>query len=241
MGCGWYRDAVLPARGAHRPALRGRPGRRARPRGDRRRRRDRRSGPGSSARSGRTSRGSRRPRSASIARPPGPPAGPAWRSRPTRSCRPVGLAQLRVFEEEGADPARVVIGHADSYPSLDHYLEIVRRGANVEFDFLGMSFTPSSARASRGSSGLVHRAARARSRATGSCSARTSATTASSSTTTGTATSTSTSRSCPACATAGASEAGHHPADRHQPGADPDDRPEAARRAQARGEGRLHR
>ncbi len=54
----------------------------------------------------------------------------------------VALAQLRVFEEEGADLARVVIGHADSYPSLDHYLEIVRRGANVEFDFLGMSFTP---------------------------------------------------------------------------------------------------
>ena len=25
---------------------------------------------------------------------------------------------------------------------LDHYLEIVRRGANLEFDFLGMSFTP---------------------------------------------------------------------------------------------------
>jgi phosphotriesterase-related protein len=54
----------------------------------------------------------------------------------------VGLAQLRIFEEEGADPSRVVIGHADSYPSLDHYLEIARRGANLEFDFLGMSFTP---------------------------------------------------------------------------------------------------
>ena len=54
----------------------------------------------------------------------------------------VGLAQLQVFEEEGTDPARVVIGHADSYPGLDHYLEIVRRGANLEFDFLGMSFTP---------------------------------------------------------------------------------------------------
>ena len=55
---------------------------------------------------------------------------------------PVGLAQLKVFEEEGVDPARVVIGHADSYPVLDHYLEIIRRGANLEFDFLGMSFTP---------------------------------------------------------------------------------------------------
>ena len=54
----------------------------------------------------------------------------------------VGLAQLRVFEEEGVDPARIVIGHADSYPSLEHYLEIVRRGASIEFDFLGMSFTP---------------------------------------------------------------------------------------------------
>ena len=54
----------------------------------------------------------------------------------------VGLAQLVVFEAEGADPGRVVIGHADSYPSLDHYLEIIRRGANIELDFLGMSFTP---------------------------------------------------------------------------------------------------
>jgi predicted metal-dependent phosphotriesterase family hydrolase len=54
----------------------------------------------------------------------------------------VGLSQLKVFDEEGADLSRVVIGHADSYPSLDHYLEIIRRGASLEFDFLGMSFTP---------------------------------------------------------------------------------------------------
>jgi predicted metal-dependent phosphotriesterase family hydrolase len=54
----------------------------------------------------------------------------------------VGLAQLAVFEEEGADLSRVVIGHADSNPSLDYYLAIVGRGASVEFDFLGMSFTP---------------------------------------------------------------------------------------------------
>jgi phosphotriesterase-related protein len=50
----------------------------------------------------------------------------------------VGLAQLRIFEEEGADPTRVVIGHADSYPVLDHQLSIIERGANVEFDFIGM-------------------------------------------------------------------------------------------------------
>ena len=53
----------------------------------------------------------------------------------------VGLDQLTVFEAEGADLSRVVIGHADSNPSLDYHLAIVERGATVEFDFLGMSFT----------------------------------------------------------------------------------------------------
>jgi predicted metal-dependent phosphotriesterase family hydrolase len=54
----------------------------------------------------------------------------------------VGLDQLDVFAAEGADLTRVVIGHADSHPSLDYHLAIVDRGATVEFDFLGMSFTP---------------------------------------------------------------------------------------------------
>jgi predicted metal-dependent phosphotriesterase family hydrolase len=54
----------------------------------------------------------------------------------------VGLRQLELFEAEGVDPRRVVIGHADSYPVLEHYLEIIRRGASIELDFLGMSFTP---------------------------------------------------------------------------------------------------
>ncbi len=54
----------------------------------------------------------------------------------------LGLAQLRVFEEEGLDPGRVVIGHADSNPGLGYFLDIVQRGANLELDFLGMSFTP---------------------------------------------------------------------------------------------------
>jgi predicted metal-dependent phosphotriesterase family hydrolase len=54
----------------------------------------------------------------------------------------VGLEQLAIFESEGADPTRVVIGHADSYPVLDHHLAIIERGASIEFDFLGMSFTP---------------------------------------------------------------------------------------------------
>ena len=54
----------------------------------------------------------------------------------------VGLDQLAIFEAEGADLSRVVIGHADSNPSLDYHLAIVERGATIEFDFLGMSFTP---------------------------------------------------------------------------------------------------
>jgi len=53
---------------------------------------------------------------------------------------PVGLAQLRIFEEEGVDAGRVVIGHADSYPVLDHYLTILDRGANLDFDFIGHRF-----------------------------------------------------------------------------------------------------
>ena len=55
---------------------------------------------------------------------------------------PVGLDQLRILEAEGADASRVVIGHADSYPHLEHWLAIVERGASVELDFLGMTFTP---------------------------------------------------------------------------------------------------
>jgi phosphotriesterase-related protein len=52
----------------------------------------------------------------------------------------VGQAQLAILEDAGVDPSRVVIGHADSYPVLDHYLAILDRGANLEFDFLGHRF-----------------------------------------------------------------------------------------------------
>jgi phosphotriesterase-related protein len=53
---------------------------------------------------------------------------------------PVGLAQLKIFTEEGVDPSRVVIGHADSYHDLDFYLRVLDAGANLEFDFLGHRF-----------------------------------------------------------------------------------------------------
>jgi predicted metal-dependent phosphotriesterase family hydrolase len=52
----------------------------------------------------------------------------------------VGLAQLEIFTEEGVDPSRVVIGHADSYHDLDFYLAVLATGANLEFDFVGHRF-----------------------------------------------------------------------------------------------------
>ena len=54
----------------------------------------------------------------------------------------VGQAQLDIFLAEGMDPGGVVIGHADSWPDLDHYLAILDRGANLQFDFLGHRFDP---------------------------------------------------------------------------------------------------
>jgi phosphotriesterase-related protein len=55
---------------------------------------------------------------------------------------PIGLRQLDLLVDAGADPSRVVLGHQDSYPILSHWLEIVARGASLECDFLGMAFTP---------------------------------------------------------------------------------------------------
>jgi phosphotriesterase-related protein len=46
----------------------------------------------------------------------------------------VGLAQLDIFEEEGVDLRRVVIGHSDTYPDLDYHRALIRRGAFVQFD-----------------------------------------------------------------------------------------------------------
>ena len=61
----------------------------------------------------------------------------------------VALAQLRIFEEEGLDPARVVIGHADSVPDLDHHLAILERGATLCFDQLGHAGETVAAREAR--------------------------------------------------------------------------------------------
>ena len=47
---------------------------------------------------------------------------------------PVGLDQLDIFEEEGADLRRVVVGHAATWPDPDYHEALARRGAYVQFD-----------------------------------------------------------------------------------------------------------
>ena len=88
----------------------------------------------------------------------------------------VGLDQLTVFEAEGADLSRVVIGHADSYPDPPTTGQSSSAARSVEFDFLGMSFTPLER---HGEGRIVESSATCSPRATssGSCCRRTSATT----------------------------------------------------------------
>ena len=43
------------------------------------------------------------------------------------------LALERMGVDRVFDPGRVVIGHADSYPVLDHYLSLIGRGALMVF------------------------------------------------------------------------------------------------------------
>ena len=50
---------------------------------------------------------------------------------------PVGLDQLRLFDAEGADLNRVIVGHCDWYPNLDFYLEVMSTGATVQLDMWG--------------------------------------------------------------------------------------------------------
>jgi predicted metal-dependent phosphotriesterase family hydrolase len=50
---------------------------------------------------------------------------------------PVGLEQLRLLAEEGVDPRRVIIGHADTVPVPGYHLELARQGCYVSFDSIG--------------------------------------------------------------------------------------------------------
>lgn len=51
---------------------------------------------------------------------------------------PVGHAQLDIFEDEGVDPRRVIVGHCDSVPDPAYHVDLAERGAYVQFDMLGI-------------------------------------------------------------------------------------------------------
>jgi phosphotriesterase-related protein len=53
------------------------------------------------------------------------------------SMYPVGLAQLAILEDEGANLSRVIIGHCDTYLDREYHLAILRKGAYVQFDTIG--------------------------------------------------------------------------------------------------------
>ena len=140
MGCGWYRTAYYPpeARIDRRSADdladelvtrdRGRGRGQRRPARDHRRDRDGQAvglaSRGAGASGGRAGRAPDR-------------AGDHDPCRAVRR-RPRPAPDLRGGRRRSG---RVVIGHADSYPNLDHYLAIIERGATIEFDFLGMAFS----------------------------------------------------------------------------------------------------
>lgn len=60
-----------------------------------------------------------------------------------------GREQLRIFDEEGVDPARVSVGHCDTWPSLGYCLEIARHGAYVSIDNVGFQLGDHEARVRR--------------------------------------------------------------------------------------------
>jgi phosphotriesterase-related protein len=49
-----------------------------------------------------------------------------------------GRHQISIFDDEGVDPARVSIGHCDTFPSLPYCLEVARWGGYVSLDNIGL-------------------------------------------------------------------------------------------------------
>jgi predicted metal-dependent phosphotriesterase family hydrolase len=60
-----------------------------------------------------------------------------------------GREQMRIFDEEGVDPARVSIGHCDTWPSLSYCLEVARWGGHVSIDNVGFQLGDHEARVRR--------------------------------------------------------------------------------------------
>jgi phosphotriesterase-related protein len=52
----------------------------------------------------------------------------------------VGLLQLDILDEEGADLRRVVVGHCDTYLVREYHEAILARGAYVQYDSVGSTY-----------------------------------------------------------------------------------------------------
>lgn len=48
------------------------------------------------------------------------------------------LAQIRIFEDEGVDPAGLIIVHCDDEPDVRYHTEAARSGAWIEYDHVGL-------------------------------------------------------------------------------------------------------
>lgn len=49
-----------------------------------------------------------------------------------------GLDQVRVFEDEGVDLGRVIVGHSDDSDDIDYLDEVIQSGANLGMDRIGI-------------------------------------------------------------------------------------------------------
>jgi phosphotriesterase-related protein len=49
----------------------------------------------------------------------------------------VGMMLLDIFESEGVDPTRVIIGHTDENVDIRRLVDLAKRGAYVQFDVIG--------------------------------------------------------------------------------------------------------
>lgn len=49
----------------------------------------------------------------------------------------IGMEQVRLFEEAGANLDKLVIGHVDTTPDVDYHLELLRRGVWIAYDAIG--------------------------------------------------------------------------------------------------------
>lgn len=56
----------------------------------------------------------------------------------TDESNPAGLAQVRILQEEGVDPARAIIGHCGGNGDLRYLLSLLKAGASIGFDRCGV-------------------------------------------------------------------------------------------------------